>query len=1069
MSRFSEEYKRLNLAQRQAVDTIEGPVLVLAGPGTGKTQLLSMRVANILQKSDADASNILCLTFTNKAAINMRQRLNALTNGAANDVYVKTFHSFAAELMNMYPDYFWSGARLTTAPDATQLSIIQDILSGLPLSNPLAVRFAGSFTAGNDVKRGLRLVKEAGLTPDKLRAIIQANLAYLDVIEPTMVDILSSTLSIKRLDSLSASVAALPKQGITADLAPLRDLGEVLRSSLEFAVAQDHVVGKTTKTGAWKRRYLQTVDGTKGMFDERKRNEWWLSLADVYQQYRDRLHARGHYDYSDMVVEVISQLELHADMRADVQEKFLYVLIDEFQDTNAAQLRLAHLVADHHASAGRPNLMVVGDDDQSIYKFNGAELNNMLSFQTSYPSSRLIVLTDNYRSSQDILNTAAAIIDKASDRLVRRIPDISKTLKAVNTPTTKGKIEHRLYTTQPSQFGDVADTIARLHSSGDTSVAVLARSHASLRSIAAELTARQIPVRYEQQTNILLHPLVVQIHTVLSLLVAIKQGDTSRTDALLSTLLRHPAWNIEPAELWKLAITKHRHSDWLSSMQSSTGALHTVAEWLLGLANLSSHEPLAVILEYVIGLQAGEGLTSPLREYFLSLREINNDYLSALSALRVLTELSQEFSLEQQATVDNFVAFLDISLTSNDSIADETIYASGPDAVELLTVHKAKGLEFGTVFVIDAVDSNWRPSAGGRKPPANLPLQPPGDDADDYARLMFVAATRAKHSLIVTSYQEDTTGKPVLTSPLILDALTTAEVARDTPVQATASLEQYLAWPRLNSSDEKSLLSDRLASFSLSSTALLDFLDLSQGGPAYFFERHLLHLPQATTSQMAFGTAMHAALERAQILTNAGTYTLAPVLSWYEEVLQRQNISVEEQQRYNDHGQQLLTKLLGNDTFWLPKSSIPEQNLSDVMVGNARLTGKIDRLDSKDGQLTIVDYKTGKPLASLHTKDQTKAIKAWRHRTQMLFYSVLVGNSARFSTHRAIDCQLIYVEASTPRELIRAMTPTPEEIQAIEQLIQATWKHIQNLSWPDVSRYPTTFAGIEQFTADLLK
>src|ERR1017187_7944583 len=124
--KFQAAYRQLNEQQKQAVDAIDGPVLVVAGPGTGKTQLLSVRVANILQKTDTDASGILCLTFTNKAALNMRERLYQLIGSGSRNVVVRTFHSFAAEIMNQYPDYFWDGARLSVAPDAVQLEIIQD-------------------------------------------------------------------------------------------------------------------------------------------------------------------------------------------------------------------------------------------------------------------------------------------------------------------------------------------------------------------------------------------------------------------------------------------------------------------------------------------------------------------------------------------------------------------------------------------------------------------------------------------------------------------------------------------------------------------------------------------------------------------------------------------------------------------------------------------------------------------------------------------------------------------------------------------------------------------------------
>ncbi len=157
MTRFEKEYEKLNKEQKKAVEAIDGPILVIAGPGTGKTQLLSMRVANILRKTDADAANILCLTFTNKAAANMRERLLKLAGAEANKATVKTFHGFAAELMSSNPDYFWNGASLSTAPDAVQLEVLQNILAELPLTNPLSMRFAGQYTATSDTIKALRL------------------------------------------------------------------------------------------------------------------------------------------------------------------------------------------------------------------------------------------------------------------------------------------------------------------------------------------------------------------------------------------------------------------------------------------------------------------------------------------------------------------------------------------------------------------------------------------------------------------------------------------------------------------------------------------------------------------------------------------------------------------------------------------------------------------------------------------------------------------------------------------------------------------------------------------------
>ena len=1069
MGIFEDSYKRLNERQKQAVDTIDGPVMVVAGPGTGKTQLLSMRVANILRQTDTDPTAILCLTFTNKAALNMRDRLIELTGGEARNVMVKTFHSFAAELMNMYPDYFWNGARLTTAPDAVQLEIIQDILGGLPLGNPLALKFAGTFTAGDDVKKGLRLVKEAGLTPDKLEALIKANLAYTDIVEPAIVEALSATLSIKRLPDLVSAIDGLPEQGIDASMAPLLSLTDVLRESLHYATSQDLETGKTTNTGKWKRRFLQTVEGKKGMFDERKRNEWWLALAGVYRKYRNVLHDRGYYDYSDMIVEVISQLEKHADMRADVQERFLYVLIDEFQDTNAAQLRLAHLVADHHAADGKPNLMAVGDDDQSIYKFNGAELNNMLSFQRSYPATSLIVLEDNYRSSQAILDTSAKIIGQALDRLVTREPSITKNLVARNEPESAGVIEHRSFTTQEQELTGIAEDIAKKYQAGEHSVAVLARGHSSLRKLSSLLLALEVPVAYEEQSNILDHQALIQTHLLASLLLTIKAGDITSTNTYLAQTLRHPMWQLSPETLWDIATNNYAKPNWLNYMLSSNnGTLRNIAEWLLWLASESENETLPVTIEYIIGLRAGQHLTSPLREYFVGKTTVDTDYIHALSAIRLLQAMVAEFARLSSTTLKDFVSFIQLSIDTNEVIADESSFVSGDNAVELLTVHKAKGLEFDTVYVVDAVDNNWKPGAGGRKPPANLPLQPPGDDADDYARLMYVAATRAKRSLIIATYREDTQGREVMASPLLHEVMRIVEVPQPKSTAAISILEDHLTWPHLNIADERLNLRSQLDSYSLSATGLLDFLDVTKGGPEYFFERHMLRLPQGKTTNMAFGIAIHSALELAQIITNSNSFTIEKVLQRYEAVLIEQYLPATEHARYLVHGQELLTKLLKSDTFWLPKNSLPEQHVNDVSIGNAILKGTIDRIDSKDGELTIVDYKTGKPLPSFTTKDQTKAVKAWRHRTQLVFYALLAQRSGRFKAARTIKGQMIYLEASTPRELIRELIPSPDELDRLTLLIEAVWPRIQELNLPDVSNYDTSANGIAQFEQDLL-
>ncbi len=1062
---FKAAYKQLNSAQKQAVDAIDGPVLVVAGPGTGKTELLSLRVANILLKTDTDASNVLCLTFTNKAATNMRERLYQRIGPASRNVAVRTFHSFAAEIMNQYPDYFWEGARLSVAPDAVQIEIIQNILAKLPLDNPLASTFAGTYTALGDVKQGLKLAKEAGLTPDELRQIINANLQYIDKIEPKIIDILSPSLSARKLPELETKIMKLPVQNHKAGEL-LFPLDTVIRESLALAIEQDLQTDKTKETGKWKQRWLQTADGTKGMFNERKRNEWWLAVADVYEKYRSQLHKRGYYDYSDMMIEVLEQMQKQPEMRADIQERFPYVLIDEFQDTNAAQLRLAHLVSDHYSANNRPNLMAVGDDDQSIFAFNGAELNNMLGFKRSYPDAKLIVLEYNYRSSQAILDKAAEIIQQAEDRLVNREPDISKNLKAKKQSTKTADIQQIIYPTRQHQQTALANSIKQLWDRGETDIAVLARKHESLEQLAGILLRLGIPISYERRSNILDNEAVAEACKIATLAVAIADGDRVRVNVGIAELIRHPMWGISSKTLWKLAIANYSTPDWQGSLLNHQDArLNNIGNWLSWLSRISNQQPLSLVINYILGLQEGEYMTSPFRQYYLDQRPVSSGYLESLSAVSVLRGLTQEFA-EPQTTLKDFVRFIELNRSTNSIIADESWFTSGDKAVQLLTVYKAKGLEFDHVFVVDAIESNWQPRKGGRASPANLLLQSYGEKYDDYVRLLYVSITRARLGFTATSYFTDEKGSELLPTPL-LGSLPIERV--ESPVEDPVEiLENDLRWPRLEAKDEHMLLSERLNNYSLSQTALIDFLNLAEAGPASFMERHLLHIPKPRSAQGSYGTAVHAALETAQRLINTSKLETDTVLDRFDSALSDEHLAPLDYERYKTRGQDLLKALLQNDRIALQKGGLSEQRISDISIGQARINGKIDRIDSTDNSLLISDYKTGKAISNFDTQDQTKQVKAWRHRNQLFFYALLVRNSGRFKSAKTIHSQMIYVEAEKDKDYFLTIEPDKASLDRLEKLIEAVWGCVTKLDFPDVSNYPKDMSGITTFENDLL-
>jgi DNA helicase II / ATP-dependent DNA helicase PcrA len=1064
MSQFKKEYERLNEAQRLAVDTLDGPLMVIAGPGTGKTQLLGMRVANILKKTDTSVETILCLTFTDKAATNMRERLGGFIGAEAHGVVIKTFHGFGAEIINAYPDYFWNAAKLIAAPDALQIEIIESILSKLPHYNPLALKFAGNPTLTKDVQGSLKYAKEAGLTPEKLLAMTELNLAYIDQVEPALVGVLSERISKKSISAITSVIENLPEHRLKDKIAPLQPLSEIIKGSFFQATMLCEEHNKTTPLSEWKRQWFQTKAGNPGLHEERKRNIWWKELSYVYTDYRRQLHERGYFDYADMIIEVISQLEQNEDLRAAVQERFNYVLIDEFQDTNEAQMRLAHLVADHPVFEGKPNIMTVGDDDQAIYKFQGAELNNLLNFRRNYPQTKIIVLEENYRSHQNILDTAKQVIEQAKNRLVTHEKDISKNLRSAGS-APEGNLQHISYATQAEQYADIAKRIED-DFKPDTSIAVIARNNESLRQMANVLHGRGVPVHYEQQNNVFDHPLSRQFILICSVVQALLDGDSESVNAYLAQSLRHPMWDIPADTLWKLAVAG-RKSDWFTNVKKDDSC-SWIAEWFEDLCETATTENLNVLISDILGLSSERGThESPILKYYSSGKQFDSEYLSGLSAIRLIRGFVSDFSRGGEPTLSEFLRFFEVHQQNNLILADETPFITAPHAVQLLTIYKAKGLEFDSVYIIDVVDSIWSPYKGGRKPPANLPLRPAGDDWDDYVRLMYVGITRAVSNVVVSSYRTNSTGKEILASPIISHVLPAAEIPPSKSEEAQNVLELNLAWPRLSSTNEKQLLADTLERYQLNATAIISFLDLEKAGPSMFLENQLLRIPRQKTPYQSHGTAMHAALEFGQKLFNRGDFALDKIVDAYRQNLTLEMMPKDQYSNWLEEGQRSIRFLFNDLGFAFNRGDTPERRFRDIVCNGQLIGGAFDSVQDDGTLLIITDYKTGKSISNLNSQTKSEGSKAWRHRTQLIFYALLAQHIPEYKS-RTVQGRMVYVGADDPKYLTRTYEPTPEEIDRMFKLIGIIGNRIRNLDFPDVRELSTDLSGINEFENLLL-
>lgn len=1043
---FAETYRRLNDAQRQAVDTIDGPMLVLAGPGTGKTQLLSARVANILTKTDTDPSNIICLTFTVNAANNMRERLRSMIGTSANHVVIKTFHSLAADIIANRPEHFYAGAVLNPISELAAQEMIQSILASLPHDSPLVSMYDGKYIHLGNVLQAIGRAKDAGLSPVKLQTVIDEHAEQLAAVEPDVVELFSATLSHKSLEQVALSFE---------DFARAHDkaLASAIAHLVGQAVEADLPTGKTTQTGKLKTKFLSTENGQKVMARERRANAWWQALTTVYEQYQALLYKRGYLDYSDMLVSVIDALEADEDVRLDIQESTQYLLVDEFQDSNNAQIKLLHLLADNpHIET--PNIMVVGDPNQTIYGFNGAMLDNIADFQQFYTESLTTIdLTSNYRSSQAILDESSAVISPYSPFQ----PD----LHAENEPKTTA-VRYTIYATEADQAVQIAQAAsAILQKTPDASVAVLARDHASLSYLSRCLTKAGLTVNYDQSIDIRTTSCNQLIIAVLSLVQAITVGDKTGSDHYLAALLRHPALGLTPNTTWQIALQTNRSQHWIdvAATQQDT---KPVIDWVHRLVGVNASQPLHVLIEQLLSSEFMPGKTM-YQQFYAG--DTDETMLVEAQATKQLINLAKQYAQTEQVSLISFLGML--QGTSDKLFMFSPSSGHYEQAVTLMSVHGAKGLEFDHVFIIDSDEAHWKPRTARYATPLSLPVHVNLDTPADYARLMYVAMTRAKQGLYVSYVSridakttalpaEQLGDKPFEAAPLTPDRdLALADAAQLIPERPTPKAMHEL-------------LSDTLARYQLSATALTHFLDLNREGMDTFIEEQLLRLPQPTSEVLAHGNAMHAAMELAQIQTANGALDIPAIKRLYAHKIGEESLTSAIIDRLTDRANARIDALFSELGLTFDPASQPEQSFSATTLSGMGMYGKIDRVDTLDDHtVRIVDYKTGKPITNPASKAQDVLLKQWRHKLQLGFYVLLMKQQKAFA-NKTIHAQIIQLDAADPAHLCLDYELDNEELQRIEQLATAVYKRIMTLDIPDVTQFEPTLSGIKLFEDWLL-
>ncbi|MBS1730419.1 MAG: ATP-dependent helicase, partial [Bacteroidetes bacterium] len=416
--KFRIIYSGLNPEQKLAVDTIDGPVIVIAGPGTGKTQILSARIGKILLETDTAPQNILCMTYTEAGVIAMRKRLISFMGSDAYKVQVHTFHSFSNMVVQENARYF-SKKEMDALSDLERIEVLQKLIDGFDSENSLK-RFRGEI--------------------------------YYDM------NFLASLFSNIKRENWNE---------------------ETLRQQID--------------------KYIQdTIPETDGLYNKRKRAKGEIELTQKgrdevarmiktrdailsFKQYQEILREKKRYDYDDMINWTIWLFENFRDILLSYQERFQYILVDEYQDTSGSQNKIVSLLTGFWQDE-RPNIFVVGDDDQSIYKFQGANLQNLQSFVKTYDKDLVkIVLSKNYRSVQPILDAAKNLIENNRERLINHLPGLSKELISANKDL-QGLAIHpviRIYNNPFEENAHIVLSLKKLIEEGvsPSEIAVIYREH----------------------------------------------------------------------------------------------------------------------------------------------------------------------------------------------------------------------------------------------------------------------------------------------------------------------------------------------------------------------------------------------------------------------------------------------------------------------------------------------------------------------------------------------------------------------------------------------------------------
>jgi len=971
---FEKRYRALNVAQKKAVDMIDGPVMVIAGPGTGKTQILTLRIANILLKTDTKPENILALTYTESGAHNMKKRLGEMIGSAAYKVTISTFHGFANELIARYPEKF------------------PNIIGGIPATEVEEITMVKSILDDGDAK-ALRLPGD----------------------------------SYYYVDPALRSIHTLKREGFSP-----QDFDQLLDKE-ETAIIS--ATDRTHEKGAYKGRVKKDyIDAEKSL--ERSR-----ALSELYHEYQKRLREMKRFDYEDMILETVRAMETDPDFLLILQEEYQYLLADEHQDTNNAQNRILELLASFHSS---PNLFIVGDEKQAIYRFQGASLANFLYFQEKYPDVLYIELSENYRSSQTILDSGQTLIAKeASDAEMRlRIPLVAKRagvempIVIAHLPAPRAELEY------------ITGEIVRHRTAGDKleEIAVLARKNSDIRALALVLAKHGILYHMLSEQDVLEDEDVKKLLRLLRAVVYF--GD----DEFLVEAIGSDFFRLDHLDIWRMIRSADTEKISVHEIMQSIPKLETIGisdpaslakiyeqfhHWHIGMKNRH-------VLPLVEDIIRGSGLLAEL----LSKPE-GSARLAAID--RLYDELQSLSAREPDYSLTSFLSHLETLREYKKGL--ETKAAEERPGVRLMSAHKAKGLEFDHVYIMNCSERAWEGRGKRthfRTHLVNSPLEDT-QDRNDERRLFYVALTRARKTATITLSETDPSGKAAIASRFIADidpALSTHISPEIVLSEGGRYGERVLLEPRAL---DREFIRARFLEQGLNATALNNFLDCHWK----YVHQNLLRVPGAPNKYMILGTAVHSALRLFFDAWRGGeNVDIEKVIDRFTWSLDRQPLSRADHLAMREKGEKALRGYFAYYKGSWPRTIKNEYRIDGIFLDididgsivEVPLKGSLDKIEIDGDRVNVIDYKTGKVKSRNallgKTKDENKD-----YLRQLIFYKLLLSKFDR-DKYVMETGTIEFVEPNESGKYVReTFAITDPEVKEVEKQALEAAKAIYDLSF----------------------